>query len=134
MSIRSVAQKKDIKRQKERLEALKKEVEQEKTKAKEAARERVLAEFEKGQLGLAAVASVTTSGADAPGNEVYLVIFELPSINHSFQGVEPSENSLLIPQRQKSWPKKLKRQHFVKSSVSRLPPYAASCPISGCPR
>ncbi|KAN0136871.1 hypothetical protein V8E53_005312 [Lactarius tabidus] len=62
-----LAQKKDIKRQKERLEALKKEAEQEKVKAKEAARERVLAEFEKGQLGLAAVASVTTSGTDAPG-------------------------------------------------------------------
>lgn len=68
MSIRSVVQKKDIKRQKERLEALKREAEQEKAKAKEAARERVLAEFEKGQLGLAAVASVTTSGTDAPGN------------------------------------------------------------------
>ncbi|KAH8997922.1 hypothetical protein EDB92DRAFT_2024754 [Lactarius akahatsu] len=46
---------------------IKKEAEQEKAKAKEAARERVLAEFEKGQLGLAAVASVTTSGTDAPG-------------------------------------------------------------------
>ncbi|KAH9022161.1 hypothetical protein EDB85DRAFT_1997073 [Lactarius pseudohatsudake] len=62
-----LTQKKDIKRQKERLDALKKEAEQEKAKAKEAARERVLAEFEKGQLGLAAVASVTTSGTDAPG-------------------------------------------------------------------
>ncbi|KAI0251884.1 hypothetical protein BJV78DRAFT_1125590 [Lactifluus subvellereus] len=61
-----LAQKKDIKRQKERLEALKKEAEQEKTRAKEAARERVLAEFEKGQLGLAAVAAVTTSGTE-PG-------------------------------------------------------------------
>ncbi|KAI9464147.1 hypothetical protein BJY52DRAFT_1251965 [Lactarius psammicola] len=72
-----LAQKKDIKRQKERLEALKKEAEQEKAKAKEAARERVLAEFEKGQLGLAAIASVTTSSTDAPGNG----------------GVEPSGNS-----------------------------------------
>ncbi|KAH9171843.1 hypothetical protein EDB89DRAFT_1968987 [Lactarius sanguifluus] len=62
-----LTQKKDIKRQKERLDALKKEAEQEKAKAKEAARERVLSEFEKGQLGLAAVASVTTSGTDAPG-------------------------------------------------------------------
>jgi hypothetical protein len=63
----SVAQRKDIKRQKERLEALKKEAEQEKLKAKEAARQRVLADFEKGQLGLAAAAAgVTTSG----GSEV----------------------------------------------------------------
>lgn len=66
---RSVAQKKDIKRQKVRLEALKKEAEQEKVKAKEAARERVLADFEKGQLGHAAAAAVTTSGAEVTGNE-----------------------------------------------------------------
>lgn len=66
---RSVAQKKDIKRQKVRLEALKKEAEQEKVKAKEAARERVLADFEKGQLGLTAAAAVTTSGAEVTGNE-----------------------------------------------------------------
>jgi nitric oxide synthase-interacting protein len=65
-----VAQKKDIKRQKERLEALKKESEQEKVKAKQAARERVLADFEKGQLGLAAAsAAVTTSGAEVTGDE-----------------------------------------------------------------
>ena len=65
-----MAQKKDIKRQKERLEALKKEAEQEKLKAKEAARGRVLADFEKGQLGLAAAAAatgVTTSGAEITG-------------------------------------------------------------------
>ncbi|KAH9973995.1 hypothetical protein BGW80DRAFT_1304702 [Lactifluus volemus] len=62
-----LAQKKDIKRQKERLEALKKEAEQEKVRAKEAARERVLAEFEKGQLGLAAVAAVTTTGTEVQG-------------------------------------------------------------------
>jgi nitric oxide synthase-interacting protein len=66
---RSVAQKKDIKRQKGRLEVLKKEAEQEKLKAKEAARERVLADFEKGQLGPAAAAAdgVTTSGAEGTG-------------------------------------------------------------------
>ena len=79
-----MAQKKDIKRQKERLDALKKEAEQEKVKAKEAARERVLAEFEKGQLGLAAVSSVTTSGTDAPGNGICLV--KWPSIIHFFSG------------------------------------------------
>ena len=130
-----MAQKKDIKRQKERLDALKKETEQEKVKAKEAARERVLADFEKGQLGLAAVSSVTTSGTDAPGNEICLVSLKRQSIIYFFfQGVEPSESSLSIPQRRKSWPKKPKRQHYVRSSVSRLLPYAANCPISGCPR
>ncbi|KAI0049506.1 hypothetical protein FA95DRAFT_1556798 [Auriscalpium vulgare] len=60
-----LTQKKDIKRQKDRLEALRKEAEEEKSRAKEAARARVLVEFEKGQLGLAAVSSITTSGADA---------------------------------------------------------------------
>src|SRR6266404_6693267 len=132
-----VTQKKDIKRQKERLDILRKKAEQEKAKAKEAARERVLAEFEKGQLGLAVVASVTTSGTDAPGNGVYLVIPERPNVIGTLfflQALAPSENSPLIPQRRKSWLKKPKRWHYVKSSVSRLPHCAASCPISGCPR
>ena len=72
---RSVAQKKDIKLQKERLEALKKEAEQEKARAKEAARERVLADFEKGQLALAAVPAATTSSAEVPGNGVHITFF-----------------------------------------------------------
>ena len=72
---RLVAQKKDIKRQKERLEALKKEAEQEKARAKEAARERVLADFEKGQLALAAVPAVTTSGTEVAGNGVHFTFF-----------------------------------------------------------
>jgi nitric oxide synthase-interacting protein len=85
---RSVAQKKDIKRQKERLEALKKEAEQEKARAKEAARERVLADFEKGQLALAAVPAVTTSGAEVAGNGVHITFFFLC-------GVLPFYNLLL---------------------------------------
>jgi nitric oxide synthase-interacting protein len=48
----TVAQKKDIKRQKDRLEALKKEVEEERSRARQAARERVLRDFERGQLVL----------------------------------------------------------------------------------
>ncbi|KAH9934101.1 hypothetical protein B0H21DRAFT_825738 [Amylocystis lapponica] len=61
-----VSQMQDIKRQKVRLEALKREAEEERARALEAARERVLLEFEKGQLGLAAPSSaVTTSGADS---------------------------------------------------------------------
>ncbi|KAG2123213.1 hypothetical protein BD769DRAFT_1743550 [Suillus cothurnatus] len=62
-----LTQKKDIKRQKERLEQLKKETEEEKERAREAARERVLRDFEKGQLGLSAnlpsVASASSVGA-----------------------------------------------------------------------
>lgn len=49
-----MTQKKDIKRQKERLELWKRESEEEKVRAREAARERVLLEFEKSQLGLTA--------------------------------------------------------------------------------
>ncbi len=49
-----MTQKKAIKRQKEKLEVWKKESEEEKARARELARERVLLEFEKSQLGLAA--------------------------------------------------------------------------------
>ncbi|KAF8577662.1 hypothetical protein K439DRAFT_1418045 [Ramaria rubella] len=47
-----LAQKKDIKRQKERLEALRLEEEEERERVRESARQRVLRDFEKGQLGL----------------------------------------------------------------------------------
>ncbi|KAL1668902.1 hypothetical protein GGF50DRAFT_96110 [Schizophyllum commune] len=59
-----LTQKKDIKRQKDRLDAMKKEAEEERARAREAARERVLADFERGKLGLAApVQSNTSSGS-----------------------------------------------------------------------
>lgn len=48
-----VTQKKDIKRQKDRLEALKKEAEEERARARQAARERVVKDFERGQSKLA---------------------------------------------------------------------------------
>ncbi|KII91681.1 hypothetical protein PLICRDRAFT_51816 [Plicaturopsis crispa FD-325 SS-3] len=61
-----LSQKKDIKKQKERLAALKKEAEAERMRAKESARQRVLLDFEKGQLGLAAAPSVSgTTGSDS---------------------------------------------------------------------
>ncbi|KIJ64689.1 hypothetical protein HYDPIDRAFT_89448 [Hydnomerulius pinastri MD-312] len=62
-----LTQKKDIKRQKERLAQLKKDAEAEKQLALEAARERVLRDFEKGQLGLSAnlPSIATTSGAES---------------------------------------------------------------------
>lgn len=64
-----VSQKKDIQRQKTRLEALKQEAEEQKAKAKEAARERVLLDFEKGQLRLAGTpGAVATSGAKSSAN------------------------------------------------------------------
>ncbi|KAF7792935.1 hypothetical protein EIP86_004038 [Pleurotus ostreatoroseus] len=61
-----VTQLADIKRQKVKLEALKREAEEERRRAREAARERVLLEFERGQLGLSAATAVaTTSGAES---------------------------------------------------------------------
>ncbi|KIM41532.1 hypothetical protein M413DRAFT_445515 [Hebeloma cylindrosporum] len=47
-----LSQKQAIKKQKTKLEALKREAEDERTRARNAARERVLQDFEKGQLGL----------------------------------------------------------------------------------
>lgn len=70
VKIHPVTQLSDIKRQKVKLEALKRETEEERQKAKEAARERVLLEFEKGQLGLAAaIPLATTSGLDSKERE-----------------------------------------------------------------
>lgn len=64
MLFQLLSQKKDIKKQKEKLEALKKETEEDKQRAKEAARERVLLEFEKGQRSLGSLPTkITTSGS-----------------------------------------------------------------------
>ncbi|KIY67219.1 hypothetical protein CYLTODRAFT_397456 [Cylindrobasidium torrendii FP15055 ss-10] len=58
-----LTQKKDIKQQKAKLEKMKREEEEEKARAKLAARERVLHEFERGQLGLAATSTTGTTSA-----------------------------------------------------------------------
>lgn len=47
-----MTQKNAIKRQKAKIEALRKEAEEERARARELARERVLLDFERGQLGL----------------------------------------------------------------------------------
>ncbi|KAJ3979913.1 hypothetical protein F5890DRAFT_1420605 [Lentinula detonsa] len=69
-----LTQKKDIKRQKDKLESMKKEAKEEREKAKLAARERVLREFEKGQLGLGVnkpskTGSGTLTGLENDANE-----------------------------------------------------------------
>ena len=61
----AVTQKKDIKRQKARLEALKQEAERERMEVKLKARERVLREFERGQLGLGLGGTTLTSTSGA---------------------------------------------------------------------
>jgi nitric oxide synthase-interacting protein len=76
----AVAQKKDIKRQKQRLDALKREHADEQARAKAAARERVLAEFERGQLGLAGPSlALSTNGKPEEGLP--------PPCNHLLLGV-----------------------------------------------
>ena len=69
-------QKKDIKRQKERLEQLKREAEEETQRALEAARERVLRDFEKGQLGSSAnlPATVSTSGVESTKERAWFCV------------------------------------------------------------
>jgi nitric oxide synthase-interacting protein len=77
----TVAQKKDIKRQKDRLEALKKEVEEERARARQAARERVVRDFERGQLVLGS-SSIGKSGpkeSDSRDDEC-TIMFPLHSI------------------------------------------------------
>ena len=58
---------------------MKREVEEEKERAKAVARERVLIEFEKGQLALAthttAGITTTTSGADSKDSEHFTLLF-----------------------------------------------------------
>ncbi|KAF8664349.1 hypothetical protein AX14_006741 [Amanita brunnescens Koide BX004] len=63
-----LTQRKDIKRQKHKLEGLKREAEEERERARAAARERVLLEFEKGQLSLASSSTIGTkvAASEAP--------------------------------------------------------------------
>lgn len=78
-----MTQKKDIQSQKKKLQALTQEAEEEKVRAKEAARERVLRDFEKGQMGLSAFPSVTgtKSGEAADERECIVSVSIDSSVN-----------------------------------------------------
>ncbi|KAI6132856.1 hypothetical protein EV401DRAFT_1914547 [Pisolithus croceorrhizus] len=65
-----LTQKKDLKRQKERLEKLKKEADEEKERALEAARERVLRDFEQGQLSLSSSVANAATTSESNAKEV----------------------------------------------------------------
>ena len=65
----SVTQSRDIKKQKKRLEDLKADAELEKARILEAARERVLRDFEKSQLGLASKSSTPTASSSSASND-----------------------------------------------------------------
>ncbi|KAJ7052532.1 hypothetical protein C8F01DRAFT_1090509 [Mycena amicta] len=60
-----LTQKKELKRQKDKAEKIKKEIEVEMEKAKAAARERVLQDFERGQLGIGSSSSSTSISTDS---------------------------------------------------------------------
>ncbi|KAJ7475653.1 hypothetical protein FB451DRAFT_1244150 [Mycena latifolia] len=60
-----LSQKKDLKRQKDKAEQIRKEIEAEVDRAKAAARERVLQDFERGQLGLASTASSSVPASES---------------------------------------------------------------------
>ena len=112
-----VSQISDIKRQKARLEAMKKEAEEERQRAREAARERVLREFEKGQLGLAATSAIsTTAGSDSSErtSRTSIVLFHLHVVLHLIrmndaQLVVRSGSSTLTRQRWRGSPGRRRR-------------------------
>ncbi|KAJ7674159.1 hypothetical protein B0H17DRAFT_161175 [Mycena rosella] len=60
-----LSQKKDLKRQKDKAEQIRKDMEAQVQSAKAAARERVLQDFERGQLGLAATPSASVSASES---------------------------------------------------------------------
>lgn len=67
---------------------MKREDEEEKTRAKLAARERVLHEFERGQLGLAATSTTGTTSAGLSSEGMSVVLISPCYIDVLRQGVE----------------------------------------------
>ncbi|KAI0058435.1 hypothetical protein BV25DRAFT_1810656 [Artomyces pyxidatus] len=123
-----LTQKKDIKRQKDRLEAMKKELEEEKARARESARERVLAEFEKGQLGLAAINSISTSGADSNESRGTKRKFAFDSSTAEKMAQEAEEAALRQIEREQAEALKNKLPDFWLPSLT--PTYTSSGPPS----
>ncbi|KAI0797307.1 hypothetical protein BC629DRAFT_1581647 [Irpex lacteus] len=117
----------DIKRQKVRLEALKREAEEERQRAREAARERVLQDFEKGQLGLAGPTSVaTTSGSDSKESRGTKRKFEFDSSTVENLAREAEEAALRQIEREQAETLKHKLPDFWLPSLT--PTYASSGP------
>jgi hypothetical protein len=127
-----VTQKKDIKRQKQRLDALKREHEEEQARAKAAARERVLQEFEKGQLGLGRSSLSISSGTDSKdGMSLFANLFscwaELSKAGER-SGSSISTHPPLTPSHAK-----LRRQHYAKSNGNKRKLSELSFRTSGYP-
>ncbi|TCD67184.1 hypothetical protein EIP91_000410 [Steccherinum ochraceum] len=122
-----VTQLADIKKQKARLETLKREAEEEKEKAREAARERVLVEFERGQLGLAAPTSaVTTSGAESKDSRGTKRKFAFDSTTAETLAREAEEAALREIEREQAEALKHKLPDFWLPSLT--PTYTTSGP------
>lgn len=120
-----VTQLNDIKRQKVKLEQMKREAEEERERAREAARERVLLEFEKGQLGLAAISTISTkSGPDgARGTKRK---FEFDSTTAETLAREAEEAALRQIEREQAEALKHKLPDFWLPSLT--PTYSSSGP------
>ncbi|CAL1710141.1 unnamed protein product [Somion occarium] len=117
----------DIKRQKSRLEAMKREAEEEKERAREAARDRVLQEFEKGQLGLAAPGSVaTTSGTESKEHRGTKRKFAFDSTTAQTLAREAEEAALRQIEREQAEALKHKLPDFWLPSLT--PTYTSSGP------
>jgi hypothetical protein len=115
-----VSQKKVIQRQKSRLEALKQEAEEEKARAKVAARERVLLDFEKGQLKLRGLQLLQVLGLNRLATRtnvsilkvhlLYLVVSQCCTVKQGEQNANSNSMLLLL----KHWPGRQRRLRFVR--------------------
>jgi len=121
-----LGQKKDIKRQKDKLEAMKNEAEGEIVKAKEAARGRVLEDFEKGQLFANPAVGTTTSGADSHEPRGTKRKFEFDSSVVENLAQEAEEAALLQIEREQAEALKAKLPDFWLPSLT--PTYTSSGP------
>ncbi|THH32844.1 hypothetical protein EUX98_g1360 [Antrodiella citrinella] len=116
-----------MKKQKARLSALKREAEEEKERAREQARERVLLEFERGQLGLAAPTTVsTTSGAESKDSRGIKRKFAFDSTTAETLAREAEETALREIEREQAEALKHKLPDFWLPSLT--PTYTTSGP------
>lgn len=123
-----LTQKKDMKRQKDKLDVLKKEAEEERTRAREVARERVLKDFEKGHLGLSGGSSLigtanSTSTAEGRGTKRK---FEFDATTAETLAHEAEEAALLQIEKEQAELLKAKLPDFWLPSLT--PTYSSSGP------
>jgi len=121
-----VTQLNDIKRQKVKLEQMKHEAEEERERAREAARERVLQEFEKGQLGLAASSAISTKGGLDESVRGLKRKFEFDSTTAETLAREAEETALREIEREQAEALKHKLPDFWLPSLT--PTYTSSGP------